>query len=263
MNKSLDYIYNYEPTCDEEEVLKLINTDNKVCDPFLSIEDIDEDDIEEIINIATNKKIAKAQGKCAVRLRDGTELIGRWQGGARQGQGSTSSPALERLGVSMLAGSYRDGGLAGVGRAHMLDGSVREGWFHQGFAHGPWKGDIKVSSEAIIKNTNDDDVCRVRGLSGLAATREAWPRVSAGRVSSGASGAWAGWTRTPGSSPGRGSPASTPTSRPPSWGDTGGATWSLGPGPGGPESPGTRVCSSPALRKCQMMSTGSKSYHIN
>ena len=154
MNKSLDYIYNHEPTCDQEEITKYTNIDNKVCDPFFSIEEIDEDEIEEIINIATNKKIAKAQGKCAVRLRDGTELIGRWQGGVRQGQGSTSSPALERLGVSMLAGSYRDGALTGVGRAHMTDGSVREGWFSQGFAHGPWKGDIKVTKD--YKHTSSE-----------------------------------------------------------------------------------------------------------
>ena len=142
MNRSLDYIYNFEPPSDEEDIQF---NNNKICDPYVTINDIDEEEIEEIINIANNKKIAKIQGKCAVKLKDGTEIIGRWQSGVRQGQGSTTSPGLERLGVSMLAGSYRDGYLAGVGRAHMMDGSVREGWFQQGFANGPWKGDIKVT----------------------------------------------------------------------------------------------------------------------
>ena len=53
---------------------KFTKADNKVCDPFLSIEHIDEEEIEEIINITTNKRIAKAQRKCAVRLRNRTEL---------------------------------------------------------------------------------------------------------------------------------------------------------------------------------------------
>ena len=31
-----------------------------------------------------------------------------------------------------------------LARAHMMDGSIREGWFVYGFADGPFKGDIKV-----------------------------------------------------------------------------------------------------------------------
>ena len=86
MNKSLDYIYNYEPTCDEEEITKFTNVDNKVCDPFLSIEDIDEDDIEEIINIATNKKIAKA-GKGKGGKGKGKGKAGKGKGGKGKGKG--------------------------------------------------------------------------------------------------------------------------------------------------------------------------------
>jgi len=144
MNKSLNYIYDHEPTEDEyEDIPNIDDIDNRVCDPYISVDDIDEDDIDEVTNIVNNKKIAKVQGKCSVRLKDGTEIIGRWQNGVRQGQGSYCSPELEAMGINMLAGSYIDGFLTGVTRIHMADGSVREGWFLHGFANGPFKGDIK------------------------------------------------------------------------------------------------------------------------
>merc|ERR1719411_1999829 len=69
--------------------------------------------------------------------------MGSWRDGVRQGLGSLCSPHLEKLGVNMLAGSYSDGRLTGVARLHMKDGSIREGWFINGFADGPFKGDIK------------------------------------------------------------------------------------------------------------------------
>jgi len=144
MNKSLNYLYTYEPSDEDEERLEnIFDYEHRVCDPYIYVEDIDEDDVDEIINIVNNKRITKIQGKCSVKLKDGSEIIGRWQNGIRQGQGSYCSPALERLGVSMLAGSYSDGCLTGVARAHMMDGSIREGWFVYGFADGPFKGDIK------------------------------------------------------------------------------------------------------------------------
>ena len=147
MNKSLNYIYDHEPPEDEcEDISNIDDTDNRVCDPYISVDDIDEDDIDEVTNIVNNKKIAKVQGKCSVRLKDGAEIIGRWQNGVRQGQGSYCSPELETIGIKMLAGSYTDGFLTGVTRIHMADGSVREGWFLNGFANGPFKGDIKVQT---------------------------------------------------------------------------------------------------------------------
>ena len=84
-----------------------------------------------------------------MRLRDGTELIGSWREGVRQGLGSLSSPRLEQQGITMLAGSYSDGFLTGVGRLHMKDGSIREGWFRAGIAEGPFKGDIKVTLSRV------------------------------------------------------------------------------------------------------------------
>jgi hypothetical protein len=77
-------------------------------------------------------------------LKDGTELIGSWQNGRRNGQGSVSGPFLEHLGVQMLAGNYVDGVLSGIGRIHMSDESVREGWFFGGRADGPFRGAVKV-----------------------------------------------------------------------------------------------------------------------
>ena len=147
MNKSLNYIYDHEPTEDEyEDIPNIDDIDNRVCDPYISVDDIDEDDVDDVTNIVNNKKIAKVQGKCSVRLKDGTEIIGRWQNGVRQGQGSYCSPELEAMGIKMLAGSYTDGFLTGVTRIHMANGSVREGWFLHGFANGPFKGDIKVQT---------------------------------------------------------------------------------------------------------------------
>ena len=145
MNKNLEYVYNFEPSCDyEQSEVKPINTENRICDPYITVDDINENDIEDITNIANNKKISQIQGKCAVRLRDGTELTGRWVAGARQGPGTCCSPQLERLGVRLLSGSYRDGCLAGVVRAHYRDtGEVREGWAAGGLAEGPWRGEVR------------------------------------------------------------------------------------------------------------------------
>jgi len=46
--------------------------------------------------------------------------------------------------VAALCGSYEAGLLQGRGRLHMLDGSIREGLFHNGCLHGPVKGTTKV-----------------------------------------------------------------------------------------------------------------------
>ena len=151
MNRSLNYIYNYIPAEDDLNYSSInINKHNRLCDPIVNISDVSQDEIEEIVNIVNNKKVTKVQGKCNVKLKDGTEIIGRWQDGVRQGQGSYCSPELETMGVTMLCGSYCDGHLTGVARVHMADGSIREGWFVEGFADGPFKGDIKVSMFQLL-----------------------------------------------------------------------------------------------------------------
>ena len=78
------------------------------------------------MSIATDKIIPKVQGKCLLRLQDGTELTGSWQTGRRNGQGSVSGPFLERFGVEKLSGCYRDGALCGIGRIHVKDGFCDE-----------------------------------------------------------------------------------------------------------------------------------------
>ena len=56
--------------------------------------------------------------------------------------------SAERLGVAMLAGNYTSGRLAGVGRIHMTrDETVRQGWFVDGVADGPFKSEVKVVAE--------------------------------------------------------------------------------------------------------------------
>ena len=144
MDKKLDFIYNYEmPTNDFFEP-PIETLKNCICDPFTSLDAINEDSIEEILSMTSNKKLTKVQGKCLLRLKDGTDLIGSWQNGRRNGQGSFTGPFLDKLGVSKIAGNYSDGVLSGIGWIHMKDGSIREGWFCHARADGPFKGVVKV-----------------------------------------------------------------------------------------------------------------------
>ena len=144
--KNLDYIYRYDPPTELSSVENREGDalERRVCDPYVSQEDVEEKDVVEIVSINSCKRLKVISGRCSVRLEDGTEIIGSWRGGVRQGQGSLMSPQLESLGITMLTGNYQDGYLTGVGRLHMQDGSVREGWFLNGFADGPFKGDVKV-----------------------------------------------------------------------------------------------------------------------
>ena len=126
---------------------RIENVERRACDPYIGLDDIEGKDVEEIVSINSSKRLKRISGRCNVRLVDGTEIIGSWREGVRQGLGSLSSPRLDTLGITMLAGNYQDGYLTGVGRIHMKDGSIREGWFVNGFADGPFKGDIKVMKE--------------------------------------------------------------------------------------------------------------------
>ena len=47
--------------------------------------------------------------------------------------------------MKLLAGNYVNGVLSGVGRIHMNDDSVREGWFLNGLAEGAFRGTVKVN----------------------------------------------------------------------------------------------------------------------
>ena len=147
-NRSLDYIYKYDPPPPPppppEEVRPTLSDGDGACDPYITVEDIAPSEVEEIVSIISGKRLERISGRCAVRLRDGTEVIGSWREGVRQGLGSLCSPRLERQGINLLAGSYSDGFLTGVARLHMTDGSIREGWFSHGVADGPFKGEIKV-----------------------------------------------------------------------------------------------------------------------
>ena len=141
---NIDYIYSYETPYDNESVSPIESLYTCLCAPFTDLSRIDADSIEKIVSITLDKKLIKVQGKCSLKLTDGTELSGSWQNGRRNGQGSCSGPFLARFGVEMLAGTYCDGALSGIGKMHMLDGSIREGWFLAGKADGPFKGVMKV-----------------------------------------------------------------------------------------------------------------------
>ena len=161
MNRKLDFIYNrdipeeydsdegYEEYDEEdyevdEESEDDFSIETCVGDPFSSIDKINKSDICEIVSTVSDKHLSKAQGKCCVRLRDGSEIVGSWQEGRRTGPGSLSSPALEQHGVMQVVGNYEGGLLSGIGRLHMADESIREGWFCRGKADGPFRGTIKV-----------------------------------------------------------------------------------------------------------------------
>ena len=195
--KSLDYIYKYDPPSPPpRHELSEGDVGGRVCDPYITVEDINPTQVEEILSLSSSKRLKRISGRCAVKLRDGTEILGSWRDGVRQGQGSLCSPHLEKLGVDLLAGSYTDGRLTGVARLHMKDGSIREGWFINGVAEGPFKGDIKVCStlDSSTDRCSTECVCRGLAVSGLVSTGEGGPRASVGRQSWAGPGWWAGWT---------------------------------------------------------------------
>ncbi|XP_023336392.1 uncharacterized protein LOC111707507 isoform X2 [Eurytemora carolleeae] len=145
MEKRLDFIYDYEePEYGELEQEYLSGTDGKICDPYVLLRETDER-IEEMRSLRTYKPINLLRGRCFIKLKDGTELQGTWRQGRREGPGVATTPDLEKLGVLAVSGNYRDGVLQGLGRVHMLDESIWDGWFLNGKLHGPVRGYCKVA----------------------------------------------------------------------------------------------------------------------
>ena len=62
----------------------------------------------------------------------------------RYGAGGLASRQLEHLGVAAVSGNYEAGLLQGRVRLHRRDGSLWEGWCHNGRLHGPVRGIAKV-----------------------------------------------------------------------------------------------------------------------
>ena len=121
----------------------LSGTNGKICDPYVLLRETDER-IEEMRSLRTYKPINLLRGRCFIKLKDGTELQGTWRQGRREGPGMATTPDLEKLGVLAVSGNYRDGVLQGLGRVHMLDESIWDGWFLNGKLHGPVRGYCKV-----------------------------------------------------------------------------------------------------------------------
>ena len=196
--RSLDYIYKYDPPtpsgCQELSEADVGGVGGRVCDPYITVEDIEPSQVEEIVSLTSSKRLERISGRCGVRLRDGTEVTGSWREGVRQGLGSLSSPHLDDLGVAKLAGSYTDGQLTGVARLHMKDGSIREGWFLHGLAHGPFKGDIKVKVVCWPHCLADLAICAGDWLcvAGSVQGRPALGTLLAGRPGPGLAGGRAG-----------------------------------------------------------------------
>lgn len=140
ISKSLDFVFLNQPQTElsVEEALsgcaKL-----KVCDPYCSAE---EPPLNKRISLvdSSSRHSDLPCGQCYVRLTNGEEMRATWQEGKRCGPGKFFSPRLEKLGVSHLVGSYKDGILTGHGALRMTNGTNRDGWFQQGYFHGPVRG---------------------------------------------------------------------------------------------------------------------------
>ena len=78
--------------------------------------------------------------RLVVRVAGGVLASGRWVRGRREGQGTLSSPALERRGVTIVKAEYRAGVAEGGGRLVLRDATVLQGHFLHGFFHGPARG---------------------------------------------------------------------------------------------------------------------------
>ena len=91
VEKKLDYLYSYSPDYARPP---LEPEENCVCDPHHQLDCLPAHSVEEIINSNTGRAMARAAGRCLVRLQDGTELVGTWRQGRREGPGSCASPAL-------------------------------------------------------------------------------------------------------------------------------------------------------------------------
>ena len=127
----------------------LPGSEGKFCDPYVFLSEQDER-IEEMRGLRTYKLVNQLRGRCFIKLRDGTELQGTWREGRREGSGMATTPGLEKLGAMAVAGNYQNGVLQGLGRVHMLDGSVWDGWFLNGKLHGPVRGYCKVRHVPIL-----------------------------------------------------------------------------------------------------------------
>jgi histone-lysine N-methyltransferase SETD7 len=145
LRKKIDFIY-----VNKAEDLVLTNDlkdiEGRVCDPYVSNQDpFLRDNVREIRNTITDDIVDKINGKCAVTLKNNEQCHGNWVKGKRVGLGSfLGGNRLDELGITMIAGEYIEGCLTGHVRMTMLDESVREGWFQQGFLHGPVKGTDKL-----------------------------------------------------------------------------------------------------------------------
>ena len=106
--KTVDFVYNYEPT--ELSVLEALQGDPscKIFDPYGYICDMPlSKKVERIetVNGKLEEKNDKISGMLVVTLTTGEELSGKWVEGKREGQGLVIGPRLEKVlpdGVCLL-----------------------------------------------------------------------------------------------------------------------------------------------------------------
>ena len=98
--KTLDFVYNYEPC--ELSVLEALQGDSncKIFDPYGYMSDLPLSKKVERIETASGKvekKNDKISGMLVVTLTTGEELSGKWVEGKREGQGLVMGPRLEKV----------------------------------------------------------------------------------------------------------------------------------------------------------------------
>ena len=98
--KTIDFVYNYEPT--ELSVLEALqgNPKLKIIDPYGYISEAPLSKKVESIETHNGKpinKIDNISGKLTVKLNTGEELSGRWVDGKREGHGIILGPRLEKV----------------------------------------------------------------------------------------------------------------------------------------------------------------------
>ena len=98
--KTIDFVYNYEPT--ELSVLEALqgNPKLKIIDPYGYISEAPLSKKVDSIETHNGKPVNKndnISGKLTVKLNTGEELTGRWVDGRREGQGIVLGPRLEKV----------------------------------------------------------------------------------------------------------------------------------------------------------------------
>jgi len=140
IQRSLDFIYANQPQ--DLSITDALSgySKIKVYDPYCSSEEPPLKNKIKLIESDKPRRPVGLTGAATLLLTTGEEIRATWRAGRREGTGFLFGPRLEKLGVNHITGYYQNGVLNGRGKLFMIDTTVREGWFQQGYVHGPIRG---------------------------------------------------------------------------------------------------------------------------